>query len=149
MRSARQTKILEIISVQEIETQDDLIRALKQDGYTVTQATVSRDIKELGLTKVLSENKKYKYVNVDSGEKTLSGKLLNLLRESVISIVSSENLIVIKTLPGAANSAASAIDKINIGEMLGCIAGDDTILIVVNGSKNVPAVIGRIKELIY
>ena len=148
MRSARQSKILDIISKQEIETQEDLSAALKRAGISVTQATISRDIKELGLIKVLSDNKKYKYAIVDMGEQKISNKFLNLFRESVVSIASSENLIVIKTISGSANAAAMAIDKLGFKEMLGCVAGDDTLLIVVTSKEAVEGVLSKISKLI-
>jgi len=148
MRSARQSKILDIISRNEIETQEELSLALKRAGIAVTQATISRDIKELGLIKVLSENKKYKYAIVDMGEQKISNKFLNLFRESVVSVASAENLIVIKTISGSANAAAMAIDKLGFKEMLGCIAGDDTLLIVVTSKEAVSTVMEKITKLI-
>ncbi len=147
MRSARQSKILDIITKQEIETQEELSLALKKAGIEVTQATISRDIKELGLIKVLSDNKKHKYAAVDMGEQKISNKFLNLFRESVISISSAENLIVIKTISGSANAAAMAIDKLGFAEMLGCVAGDDTLLIVVTSKDAVAGVLEKISRL--
>ncbi|MBR2874849.1 MAG: arginine repressor, partial [Clostridia bacterium] len=85
-RTARQSKILEIISANAIDTQEELVLRLKLEGYSVTQATISRDIKELGLTKVLSEDGKYRYVQVDGKEQKISGKIVNMFRESVISV---------------------------------------------------------------
>lgn len=148
-RTRRQSKILEVISSNEIETQDDLVKILKENGLDVTQATVSRDVKELGLIKVLSANKKYKYAYVDNGEQKLSTKLLNMLRESVISIKAVKNLIVIKTLSGSANTAGMAVDKLNFEEIIGCVAGDDTLLIILESDDKAAVVQEKLAELIY
>lgn len=149
MRSARQTKILEIIESQDIETQDDLVAALKNAGFDVTQATISRDIKELGLIKVKTDRERYKYANVDHDDRKLSAKLLNLFKESVVSIAAAENIIVIKTLSGSANAAAMAIDKLGMREMLGCVAGDDTLMLVISSKEAVPGVMAKLNDLIY
>ena len=98
--------------------------------FEVTQATVSRDIKELGLVKILTEGGRYKYAYVENGEQKIAAKFLYMFRETVISIVRAENLVVIKTLSGSANTAALAIDKLNVPEIAGSVAGDDTILVV-------------------
>ena len=128
-RKIRQKAILNLISQTDIETQEDLRNALLQNGIEVTQATVSRDIKELNLTKVQTEKRKYKYVSLENSEKPTS-RFINLFKEAVISIVSAENLVVVKTLTGSASGAASLIDGLNLPMVLGTIAGDDTILIV-------------------
>lgn len=148
-RTRRQTKILEVISLNEIETQEDLVKLLKDEGLDVTQATVSRDIKELGLIKVLSSNKKYKYAYMDNGEQKLSTKLLNMLRESVISINTAKNLIVVKTLSGSANTAGMAVDKLNFPEIIGCVAGDDTLLVILKSDEDAGIVQKKLAELVY
>ena len=129
-RNIRQTKILELIGKNGIETQDELIDRLKKAGYAVTQATVSRDIKELGLIKVLRGDT-YQYAPPSEEKGGVSAKLVNMFRESVLSIDSANNLIVIKTLAGSANAAALLVDKMNADGVMGCIAGDDTVLVIV------------------
>jgi transcriptional regulator of arginine metabolism len=145
-RTARQTKILEIISKKDIETQEELVEELKKANFDVTQATVSRDIKELGLIKVLGESRKYKY----AVEKTtnINVKLTNMFRESVISIDSANNLIVVKTLSGSANAAAIMIDKSGFEGVLGCIAGDDTFLIVCRNEEVVQNILQKLHDII-
>ncbi|MEG1613313.1 MAG: arginine repressor [Clostridia bacterium] len=146
-RTGRQLKLIELISKNEIETQDALADALRIEGYNVTQATVSRDIKDLGLIKVMTQNKTYKYAQPQPREQKTSGKLLNLFRESVVSVDASFNLIVIKTISGSANSAAALIDKMSFPEVIGCVAGDDTILIVVKSLDKVEGIVDKLKSL--
>ncbi len=148
-RKIRQAKIIDIISNFEIETQDDLCEKLKEEGLVVTQATVSRDIKELALSKSISKNGKYVYTQNDDHDKRVSQKVLNMFKEAVISIKHSNNVIVIKTLPASANAAAVAIDRMAYHEVLGCVAGDDTLIIVVDGNEKVKAVIEKLSQIIY
>ena len=148
MKSKRHSKILELISNHSIDTQEELVLRLKLEGYSVTQATISRDIKELGLTKVLSEDGKYRYVQVDGKEQKISGKIVNMFRESVISVLSAGNLIVIKTFAGSANAAAILIDKLAMDEILGCIAGDDTLLVIVSDESAVERIKAVISEVV-
>jgi len=147
-RTRRQSKILEVISGVEIETQEDLVKLLNDEGLKITQATISRDIKELGLIKVLGSNKKYKYVYVDSGEQKISTKLLNMLRESVISIRTAMNMIVIKTLSGSANTAGMAVDKLNYQEVVGSVAGDDTLLIILESAEDAALIKDKLSQII-
>ncbi len=129
-RSARQSKILELISTKEIETQDELARELKNANFDITQATISRDIKELGLTKILSTSGKYKYAIVGSDEQQISNKYISIFRESVISVKSALNLVVIKTLKGMGAGVCSFIDKLNLSELVGAVNGDDTVMLI-------------------
>ena len=129
-RSARQSKILEIISIKEIETQDELARKLKNANFDITQATISRDIKELGLTKILSSSGKYKYCFVGSDEQVISNKYISIFKESVISVKAAMNLIVIKTMKGLGAGVASFVDKLNITDLLGAVNGDDTVMLI-------------------
>ncbi len=129
-RSARQSKILELISTKEIETQDELARELKNANFEITQATISRDIKELGLTKILSSSGKYKYCFVGSDEQVISNKYITIFKEAVISIKVAMNLVVIKTMKGLGGSIASFVDKLNIAELMGAVNGDDTVLMI-------------------
>ena len=129
-RSARQSKILELISTKEIETQDELARELRNANFDITQATISRDIKELGLTKILSSSGKYKYCIVGAGEQIISNKYITIFKESVISVKVAMNLVVIKTMKGMAHALTSFIDKLNISELMGCVGGEDTVMLI-------------------
>ena len=147
MKTVRQVAILDIIEKQDIETQEDLAEALRQRGIGVTQATVSRDIKELRLLKVLSANVVYKYATADKAEHGLSDRLIRMLTDSVLSISSANNLIVIKTLSGSANVAAEALDSLHWPEVLGTLAGDNTILMIIRSNEEAPVIISRVQEL--
>lgn len=127
--NARQNKILEIIKDNEIERQEELVSKLIELGFDVTQATVSRDIKQLGLVKTKGNKKKYKYTQVKYTTDGVYEKFGNLFKESVLSIQPAGNLIIIKTISGGANSACSFIDKQEFDTVLGSIAGDDTIFV--------------------
>ncbi|MBQ8908934.1 MAG: arginine repressor [Clostridia bacterium] len=129
-RSARQSKILELISTKEIETQDELARELRNANFDITQATISRDIKELGLTKILSSTGKYKYCIVTSGEQVISNKYITIFKESVISVKPAMNLVVVRTMKGMAQAIASFVDKLNISELLGATNGEDTVMLI-------------------
>ena len=147
-RTGRQLKLIEIINKNEIETQEALAEALRNEGYLVTQATVSRDIKDLGLIKVMTPNKTYKYAQPASTEQKSSGKMLNLFRECVISIDYAGHLIVIKTVSGGANSAVTLVDKLNFPEVMGCVAGDDTILVVIKDQQKIVPIVEKLKSLL-
>jgi len=140
--------ILEIIEKKDIETQEELASELKARGVRVTQATVSRDIKELRLLKVLSENGGYKYATVERAERGMSERFIRILAESMMSIDSAMNLIVIKTITGSAQAAAEAIDSLKWQEILGTIAGDNTILVIARSEEIVDSIVGRIQALI-
>ncbi len=129
-RSARQSKILELISTKEIETQDELARELRNANFDITQATISRDIKELGLTKILSSSGKYKYCFVGSDDQVISNKYIAVFKDAVISAKPAMNLVVIKTMKGMAAGIASFVDKLNLNELLGAVNGDDTVMLI-------------------
>lgn len=129
-RSSRQSKILELISTKDISSQDELVAYLKAANFEITQATISRDIKELGLIKILGVEGKYKYALMDNGEQTVSNKNISLFRESVISIKDACNLCVIKTIKGLASGICSMIDKLNVEENMGAVCGDDTVMVI-------------------
>lgn len=129
-RSSRQSKILELISTKEIETQDELARELRNANFEITQATISRDIKELGLTKILSSSGKYKYAILGGEQQAVSSKYISIFKESVISVRSALNLVVVKTIKGMGSSVCSFIDKLNLTELMGATCGDDTVLLV-------------------
>jgi transcriptional regulator of arginine metabolism len=148
MKYNRHSKILEIIEKKDIETQEELAEELRKEGIDVTQATVSRDIKELRLVKVLAPSGVYKYAVIDSNNVDISPKLVRVFAESVLSIDHANNLVVIKTLAGSAQAAASAIDALNWKEIVGSIAGDDTIMVVIRENESVIEVIDRFNKLI-
>lgn len=129
-RSARQSKILELISVKEIETQDELARELKNANFDITQATISRDIKELGLTKILTSTGKYKYAVVGNDEQHLSNKNVLIFKEAIISIKSAMNLVILKTLKGMASGVCSFVDKLNLNNLMGAVNGDDCVMLI-------------------
>ena len=132
LKKDRQNAILAIISKNAIETQEDLTNELRKHGYTATQSTISRDIKELKIVKIAVDNDRYKYA-IKSGETTeTKAKYRNILMETVTSVDYAQNLLVIHTYPGMANAAAAAIDSIFRHEILGSIAGDDTIIAVLH-----------------
>ncbi|MDI3540772.1 Arginine repressor [Koleobacter methoxysyntrophicus] len=147
MKANRHIKILEIIESKPIETQEELAEELKKQGFNVTQATVSRDIKELRLIKVLTENNRYKYALPEVQTNAVSEKLVRMFKESITGFDFSENLIVIKTLSGAANAAAAAIDGLHWKEIVGTIAGDDTILVIARSKAVVKDLLERFNNL--
>ncbi len=139
MKYKRHNQILEIVNEHAIETQDELIERLRLMGYDVTQATISRDIKELGLVKVTTRNNHYKYAlpATTEGEKGRNAeKYRTIIREAVISVDSAENITVLKTHPGMASAAAAAIDGLGWEGVVGSMAGDDTIFILLRNAKN-------------
>jgi len=147
MKSVRQVAILDIIEKQDVETQEELAEALRARGIKVTQATVSRDIKELRLLKVLSPSGAYKYATADKAENGLNERFIRMLAESLLSVTASNNLIGVKTLSGSANVAAEALDSLHWPEILGSLAGDNTILLIIRTNEEVPGVIARIQDM--
>lgn len=148
MKYSRHAKILEIIDKHEIETQEELAEYLRQNNFNVTQATVSRDIKELRLIKVLTKNGRYKYADIKQQESIVSDRLIKIFKDSVLSVSKSGSIIVLKTLIGAANAAAAAIDALDFHEVAGSIAGDDTIFVLIHEEHSVRDVMGKFNELI-
>ena len=148
MKNSRHIKILEIITENIIETQDDLIEKLRESGFAVTQATISRDIKQLGLVKTATKSGGYQYTaskNEVSGNET---KFKNIMKETVLSAQNAENIVVVKTYPGMANAAAAAMDALAGDEIVGSIAGDDTIFVVVRTDKDAEDFTEFVKEII-
>lgn len=131
MKSSRQNAILDIIEKHNVETQDELARYLAERNFKVTQATISRDIKELHLIKVQAENNLYKYAINESSNLMNAEKLLRVFKETVVSIQHTGNLVVIDTLSGSANAAAEVIDNLEVEGIIGSIAGDNTIFLAV------------------
>ena len=148
MRSRRQAAILEIIGANEIETQEELCAELNKRGYTVTQATVSRDVKDLRLFKVAGVSKKYRYAYIDDGNNKISPKMHNLFRECVLSIQPAMNQVVVKTLRGNGSNAGMIVDKLNLPEIVGSIAGDDTLLIVAASEEKALVVVEKLNEFL-
>ena len=149
MKAQRQAKIVEIISNANVETQEQLLQALTDQGFNSTQATISRDIKELRIVKELTSLGTYRYcVPEKDAPPAISDRLNNIFRECVISVDYAENLVVIHTLPGMANAAASALDAMRSGAVLGTLAGDDTVVIVMREGHAAAALSGESKAVI-
>ena len=148
MRSGRQAVILEIISSMEIETQEELCAELTKRNYNVTQATVSRDIKELRLFKVAGVEKKYRYAYIDDGNNKISPKMHNPFRECVLTMRPAMNQVVIKTLRGNGSNAGMIVDKVNLPEIVGTLAGDDTLLIVTESVEAAKIVVEKLSEFL-
>lgn len=148
-RATRQLKILEIINKYDIDTQEELVARLRADGYSVTQATVSRDIKDMNIIKTFTDDgRHYKYVAQQPKEPSSADKFVKIFRNTVLSIRSAENLIVIKTEQGGASAAAEFVDRLELDEILGVIAGDNTIFIAVDSSENVPAIVENFENIL-
>lgn len=147
MKARRQAKILELIKTSVIETQEELAEALGRQGIPVTQATVSRDIKELQLNKVPAGDGRYRYAIPEEMPSGSWDKRRRIFQESVLSIDYSANIVAIKSLPGTASGVASAIDHLGWPEMIGTVAGDDTVLVVVKPIEATPEIADRIKGL--
>jgi len=141
MKHLRQNKILELIEKNGIETQGRLALMLTESGYEVTQATISRDIKELQLIKVLSQGGKYIYAPAVKMAAPVPGRLITIFREAVKSLAASGNIIVVKTLPGCAGAAAEAIDGLGLPHLLGTVANGNTVMAVADDPANVPELI--------
>lgn len=148
MRYSRQNKILDIINTHEVETQEKLVSLLKKSGYRVTQATISRDIKELQLVKTLSPSGKYKYTVGTNVDQPISDRYVKIFKETIQTVAYSGNIIVVKTLQGCANAACEAIDNLNFPYVVGSIAGDNTIFLVVNSPENAPVLVNKFNEMI-
>ena len=136
MKEQRQKAILKLIQQEDLEVQEELLERLHQMGFSCTQATISRDIKELHLVKERTKNGTYKYVvSLHRGRSDLAARLQTIFRESVISFDCAQNLIVLKTMPGLANAAAAALDAMEIPNMVGSIAGDDTAVLIMRTNE--------------
>lgn len=149
MKKGRQEKILELISKNNIETQDDLIAHLKNEGYNVTQATVSRDIRDLNLVKVAGVDGTYKYVvsRVENRDDEHKGMLVRSVMDTVRSVVCAQNIIVLKTVSGMAPAIAITVDHMPDEDILGCVAGDDTIMVVTMNSETAVRVAQKLEKL--
>lgn len=147
-RASRQSRILNIISQYEVETQEELVALLRKDGVEVTQATISRDIKELGLIKTQTSNNKYKYSTKQTMDVKLSGKLLNVVREAIISVVTAENLVVVKTIGDGASAVANALEQLSMSEIVGILSDRSTILAVCASARDAEKAHNKINQLL-
>lgn len=148
MKGNRQSLISEIITNQIIRTQEELAEALQERGISVTQATISRDIKEMHLVKGLSDDGSYRYLLGEQGDSGVSDRLIRMLMDSVVSMDSASNLIVVRTLSGSAHVAGEAIDNLKWPEIVGTIAGDNTILVIVRSQEYVAEIIDRFNGIL-
>lgn len=147
-RNLRQQVILEIITNQEIDTQEDLCKELARRNFKVTQATVSRDVKELKLYKVAGTKKKYRYSSIETYVNSVTDRMTNLFRECVLTINYANNLILIKTMRGNGSTVGVFVDSLQIPEIIGSVAGDDTLLIVTDKNESSPKVVDILTEYI-
>lgn len=148
MKIARHSKIIELINKHDIETQEELADRLRKEGFKVTQATVSRDIRELKLTKMAVEGGIQKYVVVQNNDGQMSDKYLRVLREGFVSVDRAENILVVKTVSGMAMAVAAALDSMQWSEIVGSIAGDDTIMAAIRTRDDALLVMDKIRKLI-
>ena len=149
MKSQRQAKIIEIISTQNVETQEQLLAALQLAGFRGTQATISRDIKELRIVKELTSFGTYRYTTSNNEmESSFTSRLNTIFRECVVNYDYAQNIIVIRTLPGLASAAGSAIDAMNMSAVVGTLAGDDTVMVVMRDNNAAAMFCGEIKNLL-
>ena len=148
MKLSRQEAIKNIIKEQQIETQSDLAEALKKAGFNVTQATVSRDIRELKLTKIQADGGRQRYVVLEGPKGTSAAKFIRVLQDGFMSMDMAQNILVIKTVSGMAMAVAAALDAIHFHEIVGCIAGDDTIMCAIRSVDDTIIVMEKIKKMV-
>lgn len=148
MKVSRHAKIIELIRQYDIETQEELAERLNQAGFKVTQATVSRDIRDLKLTKVAVEGKQQKYVVLKPDEEGMNEKYIRILSDGFVSMDMAQNILVVKTVAGMAMAVAAAIDAMNWKEVVGCIAGDDTIMCAIRSVEDTVEVMSKIHKLV-
>ena len=148
MKVNRHAKIVELINKYQIETQEELAERLNQVGFHVTQATVSRDIRDLKLTKVPAENGKQKYAVLESGNTAMGEKYIRILRDGFVSMDMAQNILVIKTVSGIAMAVGAALDAMKWTELVGCIAGDDTVMCAVRSVDDTILLMEKIKKLL-
>ncbi|MDO4622737.1 MAG: arginine repressor [Eubacteriales bacterium] len=148
MKLARQAEILKIIHTYDIETQEELARKLVQHGFEVTQATVSRDIREMKLTKVTGENGRLHYTLLQKQDQDTAGRYVRVLKDAVLSIDTAENLLIIKTVSGMAMAAAAVLDEMDWGEIAGTIAGDNTIFCAIRTKDEALWVMDKLRKML-
>lgn len=147
MRVSRQNKILELIRTYEVETQEQLQSLLNQAGYKVTQATVSRDIRELQLVKGQAKDGKSRYLSGNYDNRPISERFIKIFRESTLSYQAAQNLIIVKTLSGCSGAAGEAIDCLSLEHLVGSISGDNNLLLIIDHEDNVPYVISQLDKI--
>ena len=147
MKLSRQTKIVEIIRKYNVETQEELVEYLQNAGFIVTQATISRDIKELRLTKIPTEDGRFKYAFHQGDDTVKNEKFVRVFRDAFVSMEKAQNILVIKTVSGMAMAAATALDSLEIEGMVGCIAGDDTIMVAVRTTDDTVRLMDKIHAM--
>lgn len=148
LRSERHKKILELIGRKEIETQEELCDELNKENYVVTQATISRDIRDLHLFKVAGIEKKYRYAYIGENEGEVSEKMRNLFKNCVVGVAVAQNLVVVKTMTGNGANAGAVVDKLNLESVVGSVAGDDTLLVVCRDNAAAESVQLRLSEFL-
>ena len=146
MKVNRHAKIVELINKYQIETQDELAEYLNEAGFKVTQATVSRDIRDLKLTKVPAENGRQKYAVLQSAQNGMTEKYVRILRDGFSSMDMAQNILVLKTVSGMAMAVGAAIDNLSVEGIMGCIAGDDTLFLAIKDGQQAEHIIGEIKK---
>ncbi len=148
MKAKRQSKILELIRKNDIETQEELLAYLLNDGFAVTQATVSRDIREMKLTKIATESGRQKYAVLTDKVEHMSEKYVRVLRDGFVSMDVAQNILVIKTVSGMAGAVCASIDAMNIHEIVGSIAGDDTIMCAIRTTEDTIAIMKKLRKIV-
>lgn len=148
MKTKRQTKILELIQKHDIETQEELSAYLTREGFQVTQATVSRDIRELKLTKIAMDNGRQRYAVLSDADIGMAERLVRVLREGFVSMDYAGNILVIKTVSGMASAVGAAVDAIKLSEIIGSIAGDDTLMCVIRTEEDAVNIMNKLRKLV-
>ena len=148
MKTRRQAKILELIQQNNVETQEELSAYLEREGYQVTQATVSRDIRELKLTKIATDNGRQKYAVIADADIGMLEKYARVLREGYVSMDIAQNILVIKTVSGMASAVCAAIDAMKMNEVVGSIAGDDTLICIIRTNDDAVVTMKKLRKLV-
>lgn len=148
MKKTRQSKIIELIEKYDIETQEELAERLRKEGYEVTQATVSRDIRQLMLTKMPAGDGRQRYTVMSKEDPKLGDRYSRVLREGFVSMDNAQNILVIRTVSGMAMAVAAALDAMHLKEIVGCIAGDDTIMAAIRTVEDTEVIMEKIKALV-
>lgn len=148
MKVNRHVKIVELVNKYDIETQEELAERLKQEGFQITQATISRDIRDLKLTKVPMDDGRQKYVVLKATENALRDKYIRIMKDGFVSMDMAMNLLVIKTVSGMAMAVGAAIDEMQWNEVVGCIAGDDTIMCAIRTMEETSIVMEKIRKIV-
>lgn len=148
MKTRRQAKILELIQQNNVETQEELSAYLEREGYQVTQATVSRDIRELKLTKIATDNGRQKYAVIVDADIGMLEKYARVLREGYVSMDIAQNILVIKTVSGMASAVCAAIDAMKMNEVVGSIAGDDTLICIIRTNDDAVMTMKKLRKLV-